>query len=199
VDWIGVALALVGIGISLLPLADQFKFLEPYALPGGVVLIFAGLLLCLVPIWKRIQVRREAKRAPIPLIIARRSLRLIESLRYLEQSVVVFSDVITTLASAGRITVYGIPGEVYRATRELTEIPARHFEDNSLWVADLSDGRHVSETTRRDGEDWSDAGRYFSLAVSPNILHELTEYAAHHPPEEVAQRAIDARRRVGLR
>ena len=48
-DWIGVALALVGIGIALLPLADQFNFLKPYAVPGGVALILAGLLLCLVP------------------------------------------------------------------------------------------------------------------------------------------------------
>src|SRR5229473_4887255 len=61
VDWIGVAIALVGIGIALLPLADQFNFLKPYAVPGGVALILAGLLLCLVPIWKRIQARREAK------------------------------------------------------------------------------------------------------------------------------------------
>jgi hypothetical protein len=44
VDWIGVALALVGIGIALLPLADQFNFLKPYAVPGGVALILAGLL-----------------------------------------------------------------------------------------------------------------------------------------------------------
>ncbi len=70
-DWIGVALALVGIGIALLPLADQFNFLKPYAVPGGVALILAGLLLCLVPIWKRIQARREAKprscAAPAPI------------------------------------------------------------------------------------------------------------------------------------
>ena len=70
-DWIGVALALVGIGIALLPLADQFNFLKAYAVPGGVALILAGLLLCLVPIWKRIQARREAKprscAAPAPI------------------------------------------------------------------------------------------------------------------------------------
>ena len=70
-DWIGVALTLVGIGIALLPLADQFNFLKPYAVPGGVALILAGLLLCLVPIWKRIQARREAKpracAAPAPI------------------------------------------------------------------------------------------------------------------------------------
>ena len=56
-----------GIDIALLPLADQFNFLKPYAVPGGVALILAGLLLCLVPIWKRIQARREAKpRSPAP-------------------------------------------------------------------------------------------------------------------------------------
>lgn len=38
VDWIGAALALVGIGIALLPL-EQFNFLKPYAVPGGVDLI----------------------------------------------------------------------------------------------------------------------------------------------------------------
>ena len=70
-DWIGVALALVGIGIALLPLADQFNFLKPYAVPGGVALILAGRLLCLVSIWERIQARREAKPrscvAPAPI------------------------------------------------------------------------------------------------------------------------------------
>jgi hypothetical protein len=50
VDWIGVAPPFVGIGIDLLPLADQFNFLKRYAVPGGVALILAGLLLCLVPI-----------------------------------------------------------------------------------------------------------------------------------------------------
>jgi sulfite exporter TauE/SafE len=60
-DWIGVAPALVGLGIALLPLADQFNLLKSYAVPGGVALILAGLLLCLVPIWKRIQARHEAK------------------------------------------------------------------------------------------------------------------------------------------
>src|SRR5712691_1559471 len=42
-DWIGVALALVGIGIALRPLADQFNFLKPYAVPGGVALILATM------------------------------------------------------------------------------------------------------------------------------------------------------------
>jgi hypothetical protein len=36
---IGVALALVGMGIALLPLADQFDFWKAYAVPGGVALI----------------------------------------------------------------------------------------------------------------------------------------------------------------
>jgi hypothetical protein len=81
VDWIGVALALVGIGIALLPLADQFNFLKPYAVPGGVALILAGLLLCLVPVWKRIQARREAKPRSCAAPAAKRDESLVEPTR----------------------------------------------------------------------------------------------------------------------
>jgi hypothetical protein len=42
VDRIGVALALVGLGIALLPLADKFNFLKPYAVPGGGASRFAA-------------------------------------------------------------------------------------------------------------------------------------------------------------
>jgi hypothetical protein len=206
VDWIGVALAIVGIGIALLPLADQFSFpdqfsfLKPYAVPGGVALILVGLLLCLVPIWKRIHARREAKRAPVPLIYVLRYLRSAEIFKYLDDGEE-FSDAIITLASAGRIKVYGVPGEVY--PRALTEIPARHFDDQSLWVQDTENGRYISETIREAKKDvhyWDDAGRYFSLAASPNIWDELAKYTANPPPfpEAVARRrkrwkAIDER------
>ena len=68
-DWIGVALALVGIGIALLPLADQFNFLKAYAVPGGVALILAGLLLCrcaLYPFGSEFKLGAKPSRAPAP-------------------------------------------------------------------------------------------------------------------------------------
>jgi hypothetical protein len=64
VDWIGVAPALVGIGIASLTLADQFNFLKPYAVPGGIALILAGLRLCRVPICRAASSRRRARTCP---------------------------------------------------------------------------------------------------------------------------------------
>jgi hypothetical protein len=180
VDWIGIALAIVGIGLALWPLAfgelpEVFRPLTGYV---AIALVVIGLLMCLIPLWKRIQNKREEERLPRSLAILKKLLEGNDAFKGV-QSADDFSKVIVALASKGLIKIFGIPGELKGATNMVQEIQPSYFKNHSIWIQ-WTDNGVVSETYRNDvpfmNAIMTDKGRYFNLQASPNTLDEIAKY-----------------------
>jgi hypothetical protein len=171
VNWIGIALSIVAIGIGLWPLAGE---LPAFVRPLAMALTVAGLIMCLIPVWKRVQ----EKRGPKPLAVLK---KLVEGNDVFKgvQSADDFNKAIVELAAKGLIKVFGIPGELNGVTNKLVEIQPNYFKNHSIWVQWTTDG-YVSETYRNDigfiNAIATDKGRYFRLHASPNVLDEIIKY-----------------------
>ena len=175
-NWIGIALGIVGIGVGLWPLAfgELPQFLRP--LTGGVAigLTVIGLLMCLIPFWTR---ARE-KRLPKPLAVLQKVLETHDAFKSV-QSADGFNKAIVELATKEHIKIYGIPGELKGITNTLVEIQPSYFRNHSIWVQ-WTDKGVVSETYRDDisfiETMATDKGRYFNLHASPNVFDEVIRY-----------------------
>lgn len=178
-DWIGVALAIVGIGLALLPMAvDHFpKYLHTPAIATAFTLIILGLCLCVVPFWKR---WRE-KHGPIPLAALESFLSSQEPFSDVGD---LFAQAVVDLAGSGRIRIFGIRGEMKDWDQRLVEIPPTHFKTHKVWISPAYGGGYVSETYSSDKPFLtalaSDNGRYFNLHANRNCIPEIGTYLLSH-------------------
>jgi hypothetical protein len=95
VEWIGLGLAIVGLGLGLWPLAfgELPAILKPLTGDVAIALIVGGVLLCLIPLWKRVQ----ARRSPVSLASLKRLVDATDALKSLH-SADAFGKAITVLA-----------------------------------------------------------------------------------------------------
>lgn len=176
-DWIGLCLGVIGVGLALIPLAfeDRIpKYLHGPLLYLGIALLILAIPLGLRPIWRAANAWRQRRFGPIPVAPVYMAMRQ-GGIFTPGNEARGFNKAVEALVRQRQIKLFGIPGGPGGGDRPV-EIPASHFDTHEIFVVPPDVAyTHKTGTPFFEIPDEPLEGRYFTLHVSRNIFSKMKQ------------------------